>query len=137
MKKYWFYFLVIAAGINCNSISSEKIEITLNQKGSKGQIIIWDLEDNAKIELNLKNSGPIKSAVWFLSSGNCSQRSASIQKLPEIKIDLTGELVSKGIIYFRDEETVSFNSITDGEHIIILTINDDEICLSIPKRNQK
>lgn len=130
MSHLIFKMLLILFSVTVLNSNIELI-IPIKSENIIGKIVLSNCDNETFIELELEKLDSIKIVSWSLQSGDCELPSASFQLLPNIITDSIGIARAEGFIRYRNTDPISFEDITDGNHLIIINFEDNRFCTKI------
>jgi hypothetical protein len=84
-----------------------------------------------RVALEVNRLGAGRSYVARVHSGTCAQPSASFADLSTLTPDGSGQAKAAGSIRFRATEDVSLTTLTDGQHVIVVSGPDGPLACGI------
>lgn len=90
-------------------------------------------EGGTNVTLDVDGLPSDAGARATLHAGTCANPSASFAALPDLQADAAGAATATGSVLFRGTERVDLATLTDGEHVIIIQIEQGVACGTIPQ----
>lgn len=90
-------------------------------------------DGSTSFRIKLAELPPETELSATLYGGSCAQRSASFSRLASFRSDAEGNATAEGSVLFRASENISFATLTDGEHVVVVEGTGVTACAAIEK----
>ena len=117
-------------------LAQENVTVQLEAvdgSGVSGTAVLSPVDGGTTVILDIEGLTPNVAAQSAMHAGTCDLPSASFSALPALTADAAGKATATGAILFRGAEDIPLDTMTDGEHVIIIRTEDVVACGVIPQ----